>query len=100
MVPKPSERTAFVVDSFAEPRWLLWRTPTRTWAWRLIPLPDGRTRLITRLHTVYNWRRPGTLVIFLLMELGDYPMMRRMLRGIRERAEVEHPRRSGSTRAD
>jgi hypothetical protein len=28
-----------------------------------------------------------------LMELGDFPMMRRMLRGIRERAEAEHRRR-------
>jgi hypothetical protein len=28
----------------------------------------------------------------LLMEFGDYPMMRRMLRGIRERAEAEHQR--------
>ena len=26
----------------------------------------------------------------MLMELADYPMMRRMLRGIRERAEAEH----------
>ena len=28
------------------------------------------------------------------MELGDFPMMRRMLRGIRERAESEHRRRT------
>jgi hypothetical protein len=28
-----------------------------------------------------------------LMEFGDFPMMRRMLRGIRERAEAEHRRR-------
>jgi hypothetical protein len=26
-----------------------------------------------------------------LMECADYPMMRRMLRGIRDRAEAEHP---------
>lgn len=88
MVPKPSERTAFVVDSFAEPSWLLWRTRNRTWAWRLIPLDDQRTRLITRLYTVYEWRRPLTPITVLLMEVADYPMMRRMLRGIRERAEL------------
>jgi hypothetical protein len=41
MVPKPSERSAFLVDSFAEPSWLLWRTPNRSWAWRLVPLPGG-----------------------------------------------------------
>jgi hypothetical protein len=89
MVPKPSERTAFVVDSFAEPSWLLWRTPNRSWAWRLIPLAGGRTRLITRLKTVYEWRRPLALVTVMLMECADYPMMRRMLRGIRDRAEGE-----------
>jgi hypothetical protein len=87
MVPKPSERTAFVVDSFDEPSWLLWRTPNRSWAWRLIPLGDQRTRVISRLYTFYEWRRPLTPITVLLMEVGDYPMMRRMLCGIRERAE-------------
>jgi hypothetical protein len=30
MVPRPTERTAFVVDGFVVPEWLLWRTPNRT----------------------------------------------------------------------
>jgi hypothetical protein len=88
MVPRPSERTAFVVDSFVAPEWLLWRTPNRSWAWRLVPLAGGRTRLINRLYTAYEWSRPLVLVTVLLMEVGDYPMMRRMLRGIRKRAET------------
>jgi hypothetical protein len=90
MVPRPSERTAFVVDSFVAPEWLLWRTPNRSWAWRLVPLAGGRTRLISRLYTAYEWSRPLVLVTVLLMEVGDYPMMRRMLRGIRKRAETRH----------
>jgi hypothetical protein len=89
MVPRPSERTAFIVDSFEQPSWLLWRSANRTFAWRLVPLGDHRTRLIARLQTVYEWRRPLTLGTVLLMELGDYPMMRRMLLGIRERVEAE-----------
>jgi hypothetical protein len=96
MVPRPSERTAFVVDSFAKPFWLLWRSPNRTFAWRLMPLRGERTRLITRLRTVYEWRRPLTLGTVLLMELGDYPMMRRMLLGIRERVEAGRPIAPGS----
>ena len=96
MVPKPSERTAFVVDSFAQPSWLLWRSPNRTFAWRLIRLDDERTRLIARLQTLYEWRRPLTLGTVMLMELGDYPMMRRMLLGIRERVEAGQPIASGS----
>ncbi len=86
MAPTPTETTSFVVDSFQQPDWMLWRTPTSTWAWRLVPLPDGRTRLITRLRASYDWQHPGGIV---LMELGDWPMMRRMLRGIRARAEAE-----------
>jgi hypothetical protein len=92
MVPRPTERTAFVVDGFAVAEWLLWRTPNRTFAWRLLPLPGGRTRLITRLCTAYEWSRPLVLGTVVLMEFGDYPMMRRMLRGIRRRAETQHGR--------
>jgi hypothetical protein len=90
-IPRPSERSAFVVDSFEAPEWLLWRSPNRTWAWRLIPVAGGRTRLISRLCTVYEWSRPLVLGTVLLMEVADYPMMRRMLRGIRARAESRHP---------
>jgi hypothetical protein len=95
MSPRPKESTSFRVDSFGEARWMLWRTPTSTWAWRLEPLAAGRTRLVTRLNTAYDWRRltPALLGV-LLMEFGDFPMMRRMLRGIRERAEVGHRRRT------
>jgi hypothetical protein len=72
---------------------MLWRTPSSSWAWRLVSLSDGRTRLLTRLHTVYAGTRSATALTVLLMEFGDFPMMRRMLRGIRERAEAEHRRR-------
>jgi hypothetical protein len=89
MAPTPTETTAFVVDSFQQPEWMLWRTPASTWAWWLVPLPDRRTRLISRLRAVYDWRYPTGI---LLMELGDWPMMRRMLLGIRERAEGTPPR--------
>lgn len=87
MVPWPGERTAFLVDSFDAPLWLLWRTPNRSWSWRLSLQEGGRTRLVTRLRTLYEWRRPLAPITFVLMECADYPMMRRMLRGIRDRAE-------------
>jgi hypothetical protein len=96
--PRASERTAFRVDGFVAPEWLLWRSPNRTWAWRLVPLSDGGTRLISRMHTRYEWSRPWVLGTVLLMEVADYPMMRRMLRGIRDRAETGHRRRAAATR--
>jgi hypothetical protein len=88
MVMKPSEKLSFIVDGFDRPHWLLWRSRSRSWSWRLLPLTDGRTRLISRLNTFYDWRRPTALLNVLLMEFGDYAMMRRMLCGIRDRAEV------------
>jgi hypothetical protein len=93
MAPKASATTAFVVDGFDRPRWMLWRTPSSSRAWRLVPLPGGRTRLITRLQVRYDRRQPRTWLTVVLMEFGDFPMMRRMLRGIRERAEAERRRR-------
>lgn len=54
MALTPTAPSAFVVDSFEAPRWMPWRTPSSSWAWRLHPLPDGGTRLVTRLHAVYD----------------------------------------------
>jgi hypothetical protein len=93
MSPNPSERTAFRVKSWAEPRWMLWTKPDSTWAWRLREIGGGRTRLVTRVNAVYGWSRPASAVVgVVLMEFGDFAMMRRMMLGIKGRAEaVAHP---------
>jgi hypothetical protein len=86
----PPPGTYFVVDSFEAPRWLLWSKADSTWSWRLEPRAEGGTRLVTRVRARYDWRRPAVRLIgVLLMELGDYPMMRRMLLGIRSRAAAD-----------
>jgi hypothetical protein len=43
------------------------------------------------MKTLYEWRRPLAPVTLMLMECADYPMMRRMLRNIRGRAEANQP---------
>ncbi|MCW2941351.1 MAG: hypothetical protein JWN00_4336 [Actinomycetia bacterium] len=84
----PSEQTAFKVHSYEVNEWLLWSKPDSTWAWRLTPTDDGGTRLVTRIHAVYDWRHPLMAAFgVLLMEFGDFAMCRRMLRGIKARAE-------------
>ena len=85
----PSDTTALKVDGFEVNRWLLWRKPDSTWVWTLTEPGRGTTRLVTRIHARYDWRRPA-LALFgvVLMELGDFAMMRRMLRGIKERSEA------------
>ncbi len=84
----PSERTAFKVNSFQVNEWLLWTKPDSTWVWQLKPVNETDTRLVTRIHAVYDWRRPITALLgVLLLEFGDFAMSRRMLRGIKHRAE-------------
>jgi len=91
MSPKPSDRSGLKVHSFAANRWLLWTTPDSTWSWQLTPTDNG-TRLIARINARYDWRHPlFALLGILLMEFGDFAMLRRMLRGIKIRAEArEH----------
>jgi hypothetical protein len=84
----PTDSNAFKVDSFVANEWLLWTKPDSTWAWRLIPIDHG-TRLVTRVRAVYDWRHPlAALLSVVLMEFGDFAMQRRMLRGIKARAEA------------
>ncbi len=85
----PSDADAFKVDSFEPEQWMLWTKPDSTWAWRLAPAGHNGTRLTTRVHAVYDWRHPLTAVLgVVLMEFGDFAMQRRMLRGIKSRAEA------------
>jgi hypothetical protein len=94
---------AYTVDSFRMPDWMLWvhrphdgDGPDSTWSWRLQELPTGATRLVTRMKQDYRWETPGLALFNLcLMELGDFAMERRMLRGIRVRAERVRNRDEG-----
>jgi hypothetical protein len=83
-----TDKTAFRVDSFDVESWMLWAKPDSTWSWRLTPTTSGGTRLVTRIHAIYDWSHPlPTTLGVVLMEFGDFAMMRRMLRGIKTRAE-------------
>jgi hypothetical protein len=61
-----------------------------SWAWQLATRPGDRTRLVTRLRIRYDWHHPADAVLSLVLnEFGDFPMMRRMLLGIKRRAETQ-----------
>jgi hypothetical protein len=65
-----------------------WVKPDSTWAWTLTDIGE-RTQLVTRLRSRYRWRRPSdTLTSLVLNEFGDFPMMRKMLRTLKQRAEA------------
>ena len=87
MTDHPSETTSFRVASLRPGETLLWSKPDSTWAWQLTRLADGTTRLVTRLKFRYRATLSG-LATIALIEVGDFPMMRKMLRGIKRRAEA------------
>ena len=87
MATRPAEATSFVVASAVPGSSLVWSKADAVWSWRLTPELSG-TRLVVRLRTGPVWRRPlHALAGGILLEVGDFPMMRKMLLGIRERAE-------------
>ena len=57
-----------------------------SWSLGLYP-QDGATRLVSRVRTNYRWRRGDSLVAFFLGPV-HFLMERKMLRGIKQRAEA------------
>jgi hypothetical protein len=86
----PTDRTALRVRSFDANRSLLWAKPDSSWAWQLTTDGEDRTRLVTRIHAAYEWKTHPLMAAFgcVLMEFGDFAMLRAMLRGIKARAET------------
>jgi hypothetical protein len=92
MSPTPTDRSALKVHSFEINQWLLWTTPDSTWVWGLTATENNGTRMVARIHARYDWRNPlFALFDVLLMEFGDFAMLRRMLNGIKARAESLDP---------
>ena len=87
MTEPANDQTSFRLAQLDEPEVLVWAKTDSTWSWRLTPVDAGRTRLVTRLKQRYDWTNPAVFMTLPLLELGDFPMMRRMLLGVRERAE-------------
>jgi hypothetical protein len=94
MAAKVNETTAFKITAIEPNRSLLWEKPHSTWAWKLEPIPGDRTRLVTRLKDDYSWRADpaNALLSLILFEFGDFPMMRKLLLGVKRRAEGNHSR--------
>jgi hypothetical protein len=90
MASKVNETTAFKIKAFKPYEWMLWEKPDSTWAWKLVPLAGGCTRLITRLKQHNDWGASPVMAALtvILFEFGDYPMMRKLLLGVKARAEA------------
>ena len=85
----PDGKQGINVYSLDAPHSMVWGTPGDTsWVWQLETQPDGTTRLVTRIRSRIRWT-PMSIAFSVLMELGDFWMIRKMLHGLRERAEGE-----------
>jgi hypothetical protein len=86
---KVDDRTASRVAALEPNRTLLWTKPDSTWAWVLEPMDGGsRMRVLSRLRCRHDPTSIAGLAGILLMELGDFPMFRRLLLNLRRRAEA------------
>lgn len=86
MAGQPTPSTSFLVAEAEPDAYLVWAKPDSSWAWALTPVAPGRTRLVTRLRQRYR-PTPAGLLTVILAEFGDFAMMRKMLLGIKRRAE-------------
>ncbi|MGB4779686.1 SRPBCC family protein [Microbacterium sp.] len=83
----PVSSSPWKVELADPPRALLWHNrDAGTWVWVLRPQPDGRTRLISRIRISYA--SASGLAFAPILELADFPMYRRMLLGVKQRAEA------------
>jgi hypothetical protein len=87
MASHPTPGTSFRVADAEPQAHLVWAKPDSTWAWTLASLAPDRTRLVTRLRQKYQ-PTPAGLLTVILAEFGDFAMMRKMLLGIKARAET------------
>lgn len=95
----PGKDSGMRVKDFETGRYMVWwdsKTQLTTWTWLLDPLATGGTRLVTRVRARYSWRHPSTVMWMPLLEVADFPMMRKCLLGIKRRAEA-HAARQGAS---
>ena len=86
MASHATPSTSFLVADAEPDAHLVWAKPDSTWAWTLTPVAPGQTRLVTRLRQRYR-PTPAGLLTVVLAEFGDFAMMRKMLLGLKSRAE-------------
>lgn len=86
MGPVRNDDTVWTIGQIDAPRTMVWSKLAATWTWQLEELPGERTRLVTRIRVHYR-PRPAVLSELVLLELGDFWMMRKELRSIKERPE-------------
>lgn len=84
----PDQKNGMWVKEFKEPEYILWidKEGNATWLWHLKKISDSETRLITRLRTRYKFMSIW-IIYYIFYDFGDIIMMKKCMKGIKERAE-------------
>ena len=84
----PDQKKGRWVREFEVNKFILWEDKKNkaSWLWYLNEQSDGTTRLITRLRTKYEWNNLW-LIYYLIYDFGDIIMMKKCMKGIKERSE-------------
>jgi hypothetical protein len=92
----PGDEIGVWVKEFEPERRVLWwdRKGDYSWEWTLDEVSPGVTRLVSRLRATYPPLLSTRTIYSAVATTGDIVMMRRCLRGIRDRAEAT-ARRAG-----
>jgi hypothetical protein len=59
--------------------------------WALDPVDPGHTRLVCRIRWSHHWSQPTLLALDLFSEFTDHLAVRKILAGVRDRAEGRRP---------
>jgi hypothetical protein len=83
----PDQKHGMWVKDYEVNKYILWvdKENKATWLWYLHDYGQS-TRLITKLRTQYNWKSLW-VIYYLLYDVGDIVMMKKCMKGIRQRAE-------------
>ncbi len=63
--------------------------PQISWSFGLYQQPDGSTRLVERLRAKYYWRRPRMYPFIVILDVGDFIMMRKHLLNLKQLVESD-----------
>ena len=87
----PDQKNGMWVKEFKLNEFILWtdKKGSATWLWYLRKNDKSETRLLTRLRTKYTWNSVWILY-YLIYDFGDIVMMKKCMKGIKQRAENAH----------
>lgn len=90
--PLPLSAAGGLIFNAIKPnQFLIWSGKTGRYpgafTWALYPVDAGRTRLVSRIQWSHHWTSPLSLVMDLFTEFTDHIAVRKILHGVKNRAE-------------